>query len=132
MKITSKVFVQTLLFSVIVALGHWGLLEYSSLSLNREFLFKSHIFITILTLATLAAVVYVWKSYFDKVGFAFLGLVFLKIAAAMIFLFPIIKGSMGEPRIPVLHFFAAYFLYLLWDALQVAILLKSRPDEGAD
>ena len=128
MKTLSKVLLQTLAFSLVVALIHYALTQFTALELSRDFLFKSHLFIGILTLLSLSAVVYVWLHFFDRVGFAFLGLVFLKIAAAMVFLYPIIKGPSETVLNPVLHFFAAYFLYLIWDAVQVSLLLRKQPD----
>lgn len=71
--------------------------------------------------------VYVWKVFYDKVGFAFLALILLKMAASVAFLMPLIKGAENAVTNPVLQFFTLYFLYLIYDVLQVMQLLKNEP-----
>jgi len=71
--------------------------------------------------------VVVWKLFYDKVGFAFLAMILVKMAASVAFLMPLIKSADEPVTTMVFHFFALYFLYLIYDVLQVVRLLKNGP-----
>lgn len=75
-----------------------------------------HIFIAILTLVSGFAVLAVSRWRFHYTGFAFMAAMLLKIAAAIVYLWPLLQAS-GEPPIAhIMHFMALYFLYLIFEA----------------
>lgn len=83
-----------------------------------------HIFIAGLTLVGGLAVLAISRWRFHYTGFAFMAVMLLKIAAAIIYLWPLLQAS-GEPPIAnIMHFMALYFLYLLFEAAFVLLYLN--------
>lgn len=129
LQVLTRFFLRVIILSIILALAHWALVEYTALSLPRESLFGMHIFIVVLTLASFAGVVLIRKASYDLVAFGFLGLSLFKMMASLIYLWPVISSENPDMESRVMHFFAIYFIYLFIEALEVMKLLKDKPSE---
>lgn len=121
---------QILGLSIILAFTHWALVRFTGVQLSRNFLFSTHLFIVVITILAYAATAWVHQRSFDRTGFAFLASVFLKMMAAFAFLYPILREESPTQVDQVLHFFAAYFIYLAFEAVKVSKLLKNNGDRS--
>ncbi len=87
-----------------------------------------YIFHFLVTLIILSAIYLVSKKAPNFVGYTFMALIVFKMAAAVIFLIPLIKMEGGSKIPDFISFFAPYFLYLFLEVMVTVRLLK--PSEG--
>lgn len=113
--------------SVIAALLHWALVEFTALQLEREFLFGTHLFLVVITIIAYTGIAAVWQFNFDITGMVFLVTALLKMFAAVFYLLPVFNAEVAGGEVVILHFFAAYFLYLIFEVYRVVKLLNNRP-----
>jgi hypothetical protein len=62
----------------------------------------------------------------EHAGFTYLACTMVKMAMAVVFIYPIITNAPERPIIFVLHFFAAYFTYLIVEVIMVVKMLKEK------
>ncbi len=105
-----------LLFTAACFLFHYFLQGY--LSVRYAFylsLFQVYGFLVLLTLFGYLLVLLVHQRDSEKTGMAFIAIGFLKMLAAVLFLYPLISSEVQDLLVQVLAFFAPYFLYLGFD-----------------
>jgi uncharacterized membrane protein YcgQ (UPF0703/DUF1980 family) len=107
------------------------LLHYFVINSLNGFLFfySTWAIYTFLSLATFALwllVLFVYSTFQDKTGFAFLAAAVLKMFAAVVFLLPLIQSGVENPVPDVLNFFIPYFLYLLFETIFAIRLLNGK------
>ena len=100
------------LFTGILLACHHVLLSHMTLHLSAEDINGIHVFLFLITLISYFIVVKIGSVNKDRVGFAFLGLSFIKMMAAVAYLFPLIKSDDPNLIVVVSQFMALYFLEL--------------------
>lgn len=117
------------LYVIIVTIVLFGLQSATVEALADTFEFfypvwKIYIFHLIVTLIILSALYIVSRKLPNYVGYVFMGFILFKMAAAVIFLIPLIK-MVGVSKVPdFVSFFVPYFIYLLLEILVTLKLIK--------
>ncbi len=70
--------------------------------------------------------VWVYNSFQDKTGFAFMGASLIKMMAAITFLLPILINNTGDAFINLLSFFIPYFLFLIFETFYAVKLINVK------
>lgn len=121
-------YVPILIFSVVVFAIHLALDSIFSL-LSYYSIFSIYAFHVISALVVAAVIQLVHANYKDYAGFAFMGTSLLKMLAAILFLLP---GFLSEDKpsfTNILNFFIPYFLFLIFEAIQVIKLINSKESD---
>lgn len=69
---------------------------------------------------------FVYNNFQDKTGFAFMGASLLKMAAAVIFLLPVLLNNSGHALTNLLSFFIPYFLFLVFETYYAVKLINVK------
>lgn len=86
--------------------------------------FKIYLFHFLVTFIILSFIYLVSRKAPKYIGYTFMGFILFKMAAAVIFLIPLIKMQ-GVSKIPdFISFFIPYFLFLLFEILVTLQLVK--------
>jgi len=85
-----------------------------------------YIFHFIVTLIVCLLLILINKVYSEKFGFAFMALSLFKMIAAIIFLIPLLKAQKTSYLNDVFSFFIPYFLFLTYELIFAAKLLKKH------
>lgn len=119
--------IRLLIFTGILSATHFSIfhLFISDISLYIP-LVAIYIFNTLLVLVIYWIVRYKVRRGSKKGYSIFLSLTILKMALAVVFLWPLFTGKSDYPRIEVINFFIPYFLYLAFEVLALNNLLKSQ------
>ncbi len=83
-------------------------------------------FLLITTLLIYILLLFVNQNFPDFTGFAFLGTTFIKMMAAVVFLWPLIKGENVATNLNIGAFFIPYFLFLLFETVFAVRLINKR------
>ncbi|MBZ9787067.1 DUF6168 family protein [Psychroflexus sp. CAK57W] len=120
-------YIPILIFSLVVFLIHWGL--DSALSIITYYSISSiYLFHVISALAVAGIIHLVYVNSKDYAGYAFMGTSLLKMLAAILFLLP---GFLSEEKpsfANILNFFVPYFLFLIFEAIQVIKLINPKEE----
>ena len=126
-----KVFLQftlrVLVFSLLLAGIHYVVALNLAVTLSIDQIFEMHAFIVFLTVLAYAVMVMVGKRDFDKIGFAFAGLVLIKMMVSFVFLYPFLKSPMYDVKEVVFNFFAVYLLFVFFEAREAYLLIQKGP-----
>lgn len=126
-----KVFLQfalkLLVFSLLVAGLHYLVVTNIAMSLPVKEVFKIHVFIVALTILTYAMLVVVGKLDDTKIGFAFAGLVLIKMMVSFAYLYPMLESPVYDVKEVVFNFFAVYLLFLFFEVREAYILIQKSP-----
>jgi hypothetical protein len=120
-------FFSIFLFSILIFSLHWVIDEQFSV-LTYYSILSIYTFHVLSAVAVAGIILLVHKSFKDYAGFAFMGTSLLKMLAAILFLLP---GFLSEDKpglINILNFFIPYFLFLIFEAIQVIKLINSKTD----
>lgn len=103
-------------------------------SLRSYFIFfysvwSIYLFHFLITAGIFTLLYFVGKSFPKYIGFTFMGLILFKMAAAIIFLLPLIKMKEVSKIPDFISFFAPYFFYLIIEIILTMRLLKLFEDE---
>jgi len=88
-------------------------------------LWKTYLFLGAAAFVTVSALKYVFELVPDKLGFAFLALVFIKFGIVLI-LFPELITGPSLSRVEVLGFLIPYFIFLFLEATIVIKWLNKK------
>lgn len=126
-KLTGEFLWKLLLFTAACFLLQYFIQDY----LAGQFTFiiplwRIYTFLVFLTLAGYLMVLFVHFRDPEKTGVAFIAIGFIKILAAVLFLYPLISAAGGDLVIQVLAFFAPYFLYLGFDTYFTVRLISKK------
>lgn len=116
-----------ILFTVILYLGQYFLIN-NTLE-NRTFYYPAqwiYIFNFIATFLSYLFLLFVYSRFKESTGFAFMGSNFVKMVAAVIFLFPMLLNYEGNAFGNLMSFFIPYFLYLIFETFYAVKLLNSK------
>ncbi len=86
--------------------------------------FSIYLFHFLATFLIYLSLVFVYKNFSDKTGFAFMGLSLFKMFAAVIFLLPLILSGVNAVFANILAFFIPYFLFLVFETLYAVKLIN--------
>lgn len=95
--------------------------------LDIEFYYSSfsiYLFLFMATFLIYFSLVFVYKNFADKTGFAFMGLSLFKMLAAVIFLLPLVLSEINAVFVNILAFFIPYFLFLIFETLYAVKLIN--------
>lgn len=115
-----------LVLSLVLAGAHYLLYVSTSITPALQQVFSMHVFVVLLTAVGFAILAYIGTKGPNKIGFAFLGLVVIKMMVSFAFLYPHLKNPGPGVNMLVLNFFAIYFLYLAFEVKEVYELIKSE------
>lgn len=108
----------------------FGLQWFLIASLMNETIFyieaiKIYIFHFFTTLIIVLTLIKIKRIMPDKIGFTFMGFSILKMAASILFLFPLTEASCLDPIPDVLAFFIPYFIFLFYETFYLVSLLNN-------
>ncbi|APS38218.1 hypothetical protein [Salegentibacter sp. T436] len=111
-------------FSILLWLIQFLLQQYV---FEVEFYYSSfsiYLFHFLATFLIYLSLVFVYKNFTDKTGFAFMGLSLFKMVVAVIFLLPLVLSEVNAVFVNVLAFFIPYFLFLVFETLYAVKLIN--------
>ena len=118
-------YVFILVFASVVLFMHWVLDEVYSV-IDYYTLTSIYLFHVLAALTVIGSAQIINTNFKDYTGFAFLGISLLKMLAAILFLLP---GFLSEDKpnfVNILNFFTPYFLFLIFEAMQVIKLINEK------
>jgi hypothetical protein len=124
-KIFKNPYVSILLFSILIIVIH-GVLDNVFSIITYYSLLSIYLFHVVSALSVAGIVQLVYMKSKDHAGFAFMGTSLLKMLAAILFLLP---GFLSEDQptfANILNFFVPYFLFLIFEAIQVIQLINPK------
>lgn len=124
-KTFQNAYVVILLFSLVVFLIHWGIDSIFSI-VTYYSIYSIYTFHVISTLAVAGIIQFVHSQSKNHSGYAFMGTSLLKMLAAILFLLP---GFLSEDKpsfANIMNFFVPYFLFLIFEAIQVIKLINPK------
>jgi hypothetical protein len=119
-------FIKLSITGIIIWAVHFGLNSLFFKSVLELPLWKIHVMLFILSLVVMGTTVLVKRIKEEHAGFTYLACTIIKMALAVVFIYPIISNANERPIVFVLHFFAAYFTYLVIEVIMVVKLLKEK------
>jgi len=90
------------------------------------------VFSYVLTQISYFTVLYIHKRNKNHTGFAFLGLVLIKMAIAAIYIIPQLKAQQEIKFFLMFGFFGLYFFYLFLEARALMVLLNNQVYNSAE
>jgi hypothetical protein len=118
-------YVFILLISAVIFMIHYSIdLVFNVVTYYS--LFSIYIFHTISALSVAGIVQLVHKNSQDHAGFAFMGTSLLKMLAAILFLLPRFLSDDKPSFTNILNFFIPYFVFLIFEAIQVIKLINQE------
>ncbi|MEO1010625.1 MAG: hypothetical protein AAFX53_04920 [Bacteroidota bacterium] len=113
-----------LCFSLLLYLLHYGIQHFLIGSpLPYRNLWQMYLFLFLITLFGYFSLLFVHKGDSSKTGYAFMGIGFLKMLAAILFLYPMISSGKDSMLFQVFSFFIPYFLFIAFEIYFVLRLL---------
>ncbi|MGM0634681.1 MAG: DUF6168 family protein [Bacteroidota bacterium] len=120
----SQHFIRLLVLNLILFAAHTATLHLAEMTSYYP-LWAIYLFFFFSTFALISLLEFIGKSFPDKTGFAFMGLVMLKGLACVLFLVP---SFLSEPKpdfTDVIYFFIPYFVMLTYEAYAAVKMLNS-------
>ncbi len=116
-----------LLFTAACFSLHYFLQLYLSRYFNFYLpLWQVYMFLGLLTLSGYFLVLLVHQRDSEKTGMAFIAIGFLKMLAAILFLYPLIASENNQLLVQVLAFFVPYFFFLGFDTYFTIRLISKK------
>jgi len=118
-------YVSILIFSTLIILIHWGIDSFFSIVTYYSFIsiYAFHIISAFFVAGTIQ---WIYANYKDYAGFAFMGTSLFKMLAAILFLLPGFLSDDKPSFTNILNFFVPYFIYLVFEAIQVIKLINPK------
>ena len=120
-------FLSICIFSILTFSLHW-VVDHQFSVLTYYSILSIYTFHVVSAFAVAGIVVLVHKNFKDYAGFAFMGTSLLKMLAAILFLLPGFLSDEKPSLINILNFFIPYFLFLIFEAIQVIKLINIKAD----
>lgn len=126
----NKNFIKNILFLFIFGLVlfflHFILYRFEPEIIKTKIILAAHPFLFVLTIIS----IFVMNKIFKKLKINMLGYVFLlcsmlKMALAVVFVFPTIRSDVEDKILFVVQFFIIYFFYLVWEVVIIYKHLKN-------
>lgn len=126
-KLIGEFLSKLLLFTAGCMLLHYFLQLYLSRYFNFYLpLWQVYMFLGLLTLSGYFLVLLVHRRDPEKTGMAFIAIGFLKMLAAILFLYPLIASQNNQLLVQVLSFFIPYFFFLGFDTYFTVQLISEK------
>ena len=123
---TFKLILQLILITGTMFAFQWFLIDFlmkeTIFYIEAYKIYAFHFFTTLIIVLTL---IKIKKIIPDKIGFTFMGFSILKMAASILFLFPLTNASCLDPIPDVLAFFIPYFIFLFYETFYLVSLLNN-------
>jgi hypothetical protein len=114
-------------FTAACALLHYFLMAYTLSGFHFIMpLWEVYLFLSLLTLVGYLAVVFIHQRDPGKTGMAFIAIGFLKMLAAVLFLYPMISSQKENILVQVFAFFIPYFFFLGFDTYFTIALISKK------
>ncbi len=113
-------------FSLFLFVVQFGLIKYVfklDLYYSTLAIYSFHVIATFLIYLFL---VFVYRSFSDKTGFAFMACSLLKMLAAVLFLLPLMLNDVANPFQSIIAFFIPYFLFLIFETIYAVRLINTK------
>lgn len=127
MKLQLAAFLKTYLpFSIILFAIQYVVVNFS---LESELYYSTlaiYVFHFLATLLVYGLVLWVHQHFKNQAGFAFMGLGFIKMIAALVFLLPLLLGDMGNKFTELMAFFIPYFIFLMFETIYVVKIINQK------
>jgi hypothetical protein len=118
-------YVSILIFSTPIILIHWGIDSFFSIVTYYSFI-SIYAFHIISAFFVAGIIQWIHANYKDYAGFAFMGTSLFKMLAAILFLLPGFLSDDKPSFTNILNFFVPYFIYLVFEAIQVIKLINPK------
>lgn len=118
-------YVSILIFSAIIIILHWSIDSFFSIVTYYSFT-SIYVFHIISAFFVAGIIQWIHSNYKDYAGFAFMGTSLFKMLAAILFL---LSGFLSDDKpsfANILNFFVPYFIYLIFEAIQVIKLINPK------
>jgi hypothetical protein len=116
-----------LLFTTACVMLHYFLLAFALIDYRFELpLWEVYLFLSLITLFGYIAVVFIHQRDAEKTGMAFIAIGFIKMLAAVLFLYPMISTQKEDLLVQVIAFFIPYFFYLGFDTYFTIALISKK------
>ena len=127
LKVFLKFTIKVLVLSLLLGGIHCIIATQVVINLPATVIFEMYAYILIITVLAYAAILVVGKRDFDKIGFAYAGLVLIKMMISFAFLYPFLKSPEYEVKEVVFNFFAIYLLFVFFEAREAYLLIQKGP-----
>ncbi len=114
----------TFLTSILAGLSYL-IIHFTPHQLAVDELVGAYGYLVGLTLLSFAIVLIAGSKKYERAGFAFLGLALIKLMITFAFLWPKISAKDEGVKPYLFHFFALYFIYLVFEAWQVVKVIQA-------
>lgn len=130
-KIFQNPYISILLFSIFIIVVHW-VIDYVFSIVTYYSLVSIYLFHVISALAVAGITQLVYSNFKDQAGLAFMATSLVKMLAAILFLLPGFISDDKPNFSNILNFFVPYFLFLIFEAIQVIKLINPKESSEID
>lgn len=130
-KIFQNPYISILLFSILIMVVHW-VIDYVFSIVTYYSLVSIYLFHVISALAVAGIIQLVYSNFKDQAGLAFMATSLVKMLAAILFLLPGFISDDKPNFSNILNFFVPYFLFLIFEAIQVIKLINPKESSEID
>ncbi|MBZ9652686.1 DUF6168 family protein [Psychroflexus montanilacus] len=130
-KIFQNPYISILLFSIFIIVVHW-VIDYVFSIVTYYSLVSIYLFHVISALAVAGIIQLVYSNFKDQAGLAFMATSLVKMLAAILFLLPGFISDDKPNFSNILNFFVPYFLFLIFEAIQVIKLINPKESSEID
>lgn len=130
-KIFQNPYISILLFSILIIVVHW-VIDYVFSIVTYYSLVSIYLFHVISALAVAGIIQLVYSNFKDQAGLAFMATSLVKMLAAILFLLPGFISDDKPNFSNILNFFVPYFLFLIFEAIQVIKLINPKESSEID
>lgn len=130
-KIFQNPYISILLFSIFIIVVHW-VIDYVFSIVTYYSLVSIYLFHVISALAVAGIIQLVYSNFKDQAGLAFMATSLIKMLAAILFLLPGFISDDKPNFSNILNFFVPYFLFLIFEAIQVIKLINPKESSEID
>lgn len=130
-KIFQNPYISILLFSILIIVVHW-VIDYVFSIVTYYSLVSIYLFHVISALAVAGIIQLVYSNFKDQAGLAFMATSLVKMLAAILFLLPGFISNDKPNFSNILNFFVPYFLFLIFEAIQVIKLINPKESSEID
>lgn len=122
---------QLLTLSVLICGLHFLMFNFFNVAFASFYysLFTHYLFLTALSVSVLIVVQKIAKKSIDQVGFAFLGVMTVKLVVAYLFLLPLLNTNQPEVNSEKNSFFVLFILFLATDVYLTSQILNAKNDK---
>ncbi len=118
--------INLIIFAVFMAGIHYLIYKVLPESQRPAGIIEMHVFLFLLTIFTYVVLVILLKKKTEYMGYGFIGASFVKMIICILFLLPEITNQKPTTYSYIFQFFGLYFVYLGFEVVMLAKVLKNR------